>query len=314
METDKLRTWARARLESNAPPQELQPGGVGQPIQELAAALHALEGHGSQLFGMNVDVAQLKALQELVPVARDLLLQWRARLTQSHGPQGTETVDTIAARHGVTLAEPPTAPPAAPPDAATTAVLGVLDRTLGRADALTRAWAKARDLAEEDDVVLVETGRPNVERIQKAAARHAQATGLALPPAYVALLCRHDGIAVTTGPGGAGNRRVVEPGTLEEPVVWPLATYGDHDLLADVDLPGVGRAWVLGELVDLGFLVLDLQDGPGHGAVFYVPRNLSSDKPVKLAAGVTPFLETWCASNLNIRRVLAKAGVPGFSG
>ncbi len=311
MDEKQLRAWVTARIESNAPPAELQAGAIGQPIQELAATLSTLQGKGAMLFGMNVDRGTLAALADLAPVTRGLLERWRAALVASHGAEGATAVDTMVARHGITLVQTP--------DLATTssavpslAVLDLLDRTLANTQALTRAWADQGLLLEDGDVVRVETGIPDRQRILEVAQRFTRATGLTLPALYVELLCRHDGISVWSGQADGPAYRTVQPTELEEPVLWPLGNYGDHHLLADVDLLALTRAFVLGELPDLGTLALDVGEGPSQGAVFYVPLKLSSEPPVRLADTMDAFLTAWCQCQLSLTLVLRAAGVPGF--
>ncbi len=270
---------------------------MGQPIQELARALSALEHGGGTVFGMMVNG------DDLLPFSRDTraaLVEWRTRLEAAHGEEGRATVETIAARCGVVI-DPAPLEAAGPSPAVEGFVASLVPSQL-------EAQWRVDGRLDEDLSLRVQVGEPDPVRLAHVVQIARSAFGFILPPSYAALLEIYNGVALYQFDPPASLVRV--PGAqLSEPVIWPADAYGDHFLLEETPLAGIERPFVFGELADSGFLVLD---AAGDAAVYWVPQQFASSDPTRLAGSFDAFLVTLGDCAASVPLLLRRAGVPGW--
>jgi hypothetical protein len=288
----KLHAWLTAQIDERRPPETLE-AGMGQPIQELARALAALEHGGGTVFGMMIDGDDLAPF---AAAARAALVEWRTRMETEHGEEGRALVTSLAARCDVVLDEDVPAP-GAPSVAVEQFVASLVPAQL------EGTWRAAGQL-DDDQSLRVQVGEPDRERLVHLQ-KIARVSFGALPPSYIALLEIYNGVALYPFDPPASLVRVE---ALSEPQIWPAETYGDHFQLEDTPLAGIERAFMFGELADVGYLVLDMTGG----AVFWVPRQFSVSDPTRLADSFDAFLVTLAECAACVPLLLRRAGVPGW--
>jgi hypothetical protein len=294
VERAKLHAWLTSQIEERRPPPALE-AGMGQPIQELARALAALEHGGGTVFGMIVHGDDLASF---AVAARAALVEWRARMEAEHGEEGRTLVTSLAARCDVVLEDDELA--AQPASDAVEQLVDALVPTQ-----LEAVWRAGGQL-DDDRSLRVQVGEPDRERLAHLV-KIARASFGELPASYVALLEIYNGIAVYPFDPPASLVRV-EGGKLSEPEIWPAETYGDHFQLEDTPLAGIDRPFMFGELADVGYLVLDVTGG----AVYWVPRQFSVSDPTRLADSFDAFLVTFAEHAASLPLLLRRAGVPGW--
>jgi hypothetical protein len=177
---------------------------------------------------------------------------------------------------------------------------------------LTAAWtALDASMMEEGDLVQVEVGSPDPERLRALAADYAARTGAPLPPLYVALWSKVDGVDIRALPPDESEGYVVRDPLESEPVLWPANDYGEHWLFEDAGALDEGHPFVLGELVDSGHLLLLTADGEVDPPVVWLGRR---EAPFELAPSLASFLQAWADAAFRFQIVLRRAGVPGWGG
>lgn len=324
--TDDKVAWVRWQIQKSAPPSTLEPG-LGKVIAAIAEAVSFLETGSGQIFGLAGFTAPPEARQALAAEARAALEAWRAKLAETHGDEGVETVVTIAARFSVVLDGTRSASLAPDRKAAYPrgdAALATLAAKLADHQAIADALREAGSL-EEDEGAHVEIGELDPALFERFAATFEAQHDTVLPWIYVRLLSTYNGIAVVTGmldeeddeDGADASPRRVPPRDLPEPSIWPVDVYGDHLAHTDVDLDGITLPFVFGEIADSGWLVFDAaagEEGHDDAPVFWLPRHFATEPPIRIADSLAAFLETWCACQLDVGAVLRRAGVPGWGG
>ncbi len=327
----KLQAWVRAQLETNRPRLPLSPGAIGRPIAELANAVQTLEVGGATLFGLHLTPDKRAELRPAAALARSILADWRRVLSETLGPEGTQAAEQILGRHGVVLDPPlPAWDPRSTPKPDEDAALHALAECVAHGDAIS-AWWRANDrLVEEEDVVFIETGAPDPARLDRFAAAYARAHAGALPAFYLRLLSTYNGLSAHSDEeSDEPTVRSVPAAELVEPTIWPLESYGDHGAFATLDLRGIGKAFVFGELPDAGHLVFDALEA--DAPVFWIPRHLraqegmrlaaegialtgSDDVPPRLADSLAGFVARFAANKACLPALLGAAGVEGWGG
>jgi hypothetical protein len=322
--SEKKLAWVAAQIDASFPPSAPQRG-FGQTISSLAEAVKTLEAGSGQVFGLGAFEAEPAAFQALAAKAWGALEAWRAKLKETHGDEGEDTVVTIAARSGVVFPgtkSASVAQAAAAADPRGDAALAALAAALADGDAIAEAF-RASDGLGEDFVARVEIGAPDPERLERFAAHFEALYKRQLPSFYVRLLASYNGIAVAQrqidGDGDDGDTTAahVPARDLSEPSLWPIDVYGDHLGCSDVDLDGIELAFVFGEIADSGSLVFDAgsdEGAPEDAPVFWLPRRFSSEPPTRIAASIADFITLWSACHLDVGEVLGRARVPGWGG
>lgn len=317
--SEKKLTWVAAQIDASWPPSAPERG-FGQTISALAEAVKTLEAGSGQLFGLGAFEAEPAAFQALAAKAWGALEAWRAKLKETHGDEGEDTVVTIAARSGVVFPgtkSASVAQAAADADPREDAALAALAAAIADGDAVNEALRESDSLVD-DFVARVEIGAPDPERLERFAAHFEALYKRRLPRLYVRLLSTYNGIAVAQreidGDDGDDNTAAHVPARdLSEPSLWPIDVYGDHLGCSDVDLDGIELAFIFGEIADSGSLVFDA--GSDEGApVFWLPRRFSSEPPTRIAASIADFITLWSACHLDVGEVLRRARVPGWGG
>jgi hypothetical protein len=303
---EKYRTWLETRLSECAPPAELSPGTIGRALQDLTSAIVAFEAGSGQVFGMTLPGADRAELTPLAERGRAVLDQWRRRLEAEHGDEGVRVLETIAARMGLSLPEMKSrtveqARAAPIPDA----IARALDR-FARALA-DRAGREAylRERGDDEPLPDIRTGEPRLQELEAFFARHEAGGSGALPLAYLELMKRWNGIETR-----ASETATVPAEELSEPTIWPLDSCGDHYLLDAAELEGVESPFVIGEVADSGFLVLDVAPGhDGEAPVFWLERGTP---PFSLARSHTELLELLADHHAMLEGVLEALKAPGW--
>lgn len=189
-------------------------------------------------------------------------------------------------------------------------VLDRLQAMLSSASALTPRWAQAKCLLDPDDQVHIWVGEPDEGALQAMVSAFETGFNAPYPPILAKLLLRENGIAID-GERASGCERVA-PDKLPEPALWPAGAYGDHWLLADLDLDPALDFYVIGEIADSGFVCLGVAHGEGVSGVYWLDRELAHVPPRLLAPDAAAFLAAWCDAALCLRCLLQRSGVPGW--
>ncbi len=148
--SDEKLAWVADRIAASRPPSTLERG-FGQAISDLAEAVAALEAGSAGVFGLASFPAEPAAIRGLAAQARQALEAWRVKLEETHGAEGTATVATIAARHGVVLAGVKIASLAGAgrDDPRGDAALAALGAALAGGPAVTEALRASFDITDE---------------------------------------------------------------------------------------------------------------------------------------------------------------------
>lgn len=299
-------SWLEQKVRLASPGPELVAGDVGRQVNDLARAHAAIERGVETAFGLHLEPAQRQEAQPLLGMIRGTLEAWSARLERDMGGQGVTFVETIAGRHGISIARKE------PATEARVDLVALIEETVSQPEALARSW-KDRGPAPGNRIA-VWTGAPEPEALEATTEMFSERFGVPFPPPLRALLTRFNGLAVgereTSGPG----RETVRPAQLVEPILWPAGPAHDHLLLADIDLAKDQAFYVIGELADSGLLALGIADGSAAlTGVHWIDGELGGAPPVLLAPTIEEFVQRWCAAGLCLPVVLAQAEVPGWS-
>lgn len=186
---------------------------------------------------------------------------------------------------------------------------------------LTKIWADAQQLLEDDDRVLVWLGECDERALRDLSREFAATYGCEFPLPLFSLLSHFNGIAVKAEESDDEPWcQTIAPRELPEPVLWPARVYGDHFMFCDLDLAGGLDSFAIGGLADSGYLLLGKPDAAEHatlapaGPAVYWWGLSASEHPQRLASDLGMFFAEFCAAGFCLPLLLRRRQVRGWCG
>lgn len=184
-----------------------------------------------------------------------------------------------------------------------------LNQALADPDALRAQWEELDQLIEVDDVLWIEFGRPDADRLAVVAREFEETCDAPFPADLREVWRVYNGLAISADlepKFGTVNAR-----DLSEPQLWSADQTNDHYLHIDSDRLGDAVPFAFAGVADLGVFVLEVLPRDADPRVFWID-DAPQHSPVFIANNFTDFVAKWCDYALNLPILLRAAEAPGW--